>query len=103
MVSEAKQRLAQAAFAGFMRGEEPQPVEMATAVTIDRWEAVVRVDSGRRSLILKGDVTNHPVLGTDRISTSEVVWLDRKLQWARTISRVYRLEGKMIDEEGVEL
>jgi hypothetical protein len=39
------------------------------------------------------------VHGSGEITTSPVIWLDAKSRWVRTRTRLYRLAGKVIDEE----
>lgn len=90
---------ARAAFAAHMRGIEPEPVELATAPVLDMWQAVVEEKEGDRSLVIKGYVTGHPVQGSGDITTSPVIWLDARHRWCRTRTRLYRLDGKVIDEE----
>lgn len=102
-MSIAKRQAMLSAIDSYLRGYEPPPVEIATAPRLDRWEAVVRTIDGKKSLVLKGDVINHPVLGDDRITTSDIVWIDRKCRWARSKNRVYVLDGRMIDDEPLEL
>lgn len=103
-MSETKKQAARAAFESYLRGEQPQEVELATAPSLDIWEVCFcRRDDERRYLILKGEVRGHPSLpDNERIGTSEVIWLDRRSRWARTVNRLYRLEGRIIDE-GIEL
>ncbi|MCX7318829.1 MAG: hypothetical protein NT113_04790 [Hyphomicrobiales bacterium] len=85
-----------------MRGEEPLKVELATSPRLDLWEPVVRTRDGVKSLVLKGSVRGHPSYRDDEdICTSAVLWLDRKHRWARTRGRLYVLEGRAIDMEGI--
>jgi hypothetical protein len=44
-------------------------------------------------MTLVGVATGHPAaLNGCAITTSPIVWLDRRPRWARTRNRVYRLE-----------
>lgn len=83
------------AFETYLTGETPAPAEMAQAPLLGNWRVVVvHLDSaGLRMLpVLVGRVAAHPLLGdTGRLRTSQLIWLDRNRQWARTWNRVYRL------------
>jgi hypothetical protein len=86
-------------FESYLKGEEPSPSELASAPLIENWQArVMRFVSERGSsglaLILVGGVTGHPRLGDTKIRTSQLIWLDRNRNWARTINRVYRLGAR---------
>jgi hypothetical protein len=82
-------------FECYLRGLDPEAVELATAPTLDIWDVCVTTeDDGERCMTLTGVVMGHPTLGDcERIETSALVWLDRKHRWARVTERVYRLEG----------
>lgn len=79
----------------YLKGEAPPPPELASAPRLQGWRAVtvrVRSDDGRLLMVLIGHVSGHPYLADGRtIHTSEVIWLDRNRQWARSWNRVYRL------------
>jgi len=91
-MSEEKLR---ADFESYLRGGEPDVIEMAMAPVLAGWDVVVTTaPNGDRCMILTGSLTGHPSLPVGKFTrTSSVVWLDRKHRWARTRSRVYRLEG----------
>jgi hypothetical protein len=82
-------------FDRYLKGEDPQPIELATAPVLKDWDVcVTRELNGGRCMTLVGGVTGHPrEVNGKTITTSALVWLDRKHRWARTRSRVYRLEG----------
>lgn len=100
---DAKARL-QRAFSSYLSGETPPPPELAQAPLLENWRvAIVHVkgdaDPLRLLAVLAGSVTGHPQLGDTRtIRTSQLIWLDRNRQWARTLNRVYRLGGRAGDE-----
>ena len=69
----------------------PTSDELAAAPSLDLW----RVPIDRRPYpmpVLWGDVSDHPKLGTDMITTSRLIALDRDAGWARSVSRWYRLD-----------
>jgi hypothetical protein len=82
-------------FESYLRGLDPEAAELATAPVLTLWDVcVTREPGGSRCMTLAGIVTGHPTNYDGRnITTSALVWLDRKHRWARTRSRVYRLEG----------
>ena len=91
-------------FESYMKGEEPALLELQRAPALESWRAlfvhVARVDEPRAMLlVLVGSVAGHPSHpdGT-RIHTSQLIWLDRNRQWARTWNRVYRLGARGSDE-----
>lgn len=99
-MSETKEQAVRAAFQGYLRGEQPQEVELVRAPKLDVWEAAVRTKDGAKTLVLKGEVAGHPSYRDgERVTTSPVIWLDRQCRWARTIGRLYKLEGRVIDED----
>lgn len=87
----------QHAFASYLKGEAPSPQELACAPLLQDWRAVILAlmrDEGplHPVLVLVGSVAGHPELGDARsIRTSQLIWLDRNRQWARTWNRIYRL------------
>jgi hypothetical protein len=85
----------------YMKGGEPEPVELATAPVLDLWETHVDTLNGRQIMRLSGMVSGHPVLGSGHMTSSPLRWLDRHWRWARTDTRVYRLEGRKIPVEGI--
>lgn len=106
---EAGARLRRA-FETYLRGETPAPAEIAQAPLLMNWRVVVvHLGSAANPLrmlpVLLGRVAAHPQLGDiERLRTSQLIWLDRNRQWARTWNRVYRLgerAGEEIGGEGV--
>lgn len=97
----------QADFESYLRGEEPPGVELATAPRLDEWEVAITKSPGDGSyrMTLSGVVIGHPTIqnGQRIRSTSPVVWIDRAHRWARTMSRLYRLEGQQIPLDGMKL
>jgi hypothetical protein len=102
------------AFEFYLKGEVPSPLELARAPRLENWRAVIlqlarEGDALRPVLVLSGRVAGHPELGDARaIRTSQLVWLDRHRQWARTWNRVYRLgrpagDATDTEDEGVEV
>jgi hypothetical protein len=81
----------------YLRGEAPPPAELACAPRLHGWRAVIvrgGSNNGRPHLlmVLIGSVTGHPHQADGRrIHTSEVIWLDRHRNWARSWNRLYRL------------
>jgi hypothetical protein len=91
------------AFESYVNGETPSLLEMAQAPLLANWRVLivqVKRDVDPFMLpVLVGIVTGHPQVGDSRtIRTSQLVWLDRNRQWARTWNRVYRL-GERADDE----
>ena len=104
MSVDKKEQAAAAAFRSYLRGEQPPMVELATAPGLDVWSVHVRSWPGDKHprMIIAGEVFGHPDFADGkRIETSEVIWLDRSSEWCRTKNRIYRLEGKVIDMEGL--
>jgi hypothetical protein len=89
--------------ASYLRGKAPPPPELACAPRLQGWRAVIartRSDDGRLRLLmlLVGRVTGHPQIADGRtIHTSEVIWLDRNRNWARSWNRLYRLGASADD------
>jgi len=81
-------------FESYLRGEDPEAVELSMSPILSHWDVrVTREPSGDRCMTLTGSVTGHPnELNGKTITTSALMWLDRKHRWARTRTRVYRLE-----------
>lgn len=68
----------------------PADNDRASAPILDFWRVLI----DRRSHpmpVFWGEVSGHPKLGTDMITTSRLVALDRYAGWARSVSRWYRL------------
>lgn len=86
----------------YMRGGEPQGVELATAPQLDVWDTFVDTVDNKQCIRLSGRVTGHPTLHDgEQIQTSPVYWFDRKNRWARTRTRLYVLDGRKIPLEGI--
>lgn len=95
---------AKAAFRALLRGEKPSQVELSTAPVLDMWSVHVGTFATdmHPKMTIRGEVTGHPKLPDgEKIETSPVVWLDRSMEWCRTRTRIYRLDGKIIDDEGL--
>ncbi|SEO27881.1 hypothetical protein SAMN04489859_10584 [Paracoccus alcaliphilus] len=63
---------------------------LASTPTLDLWRVLI----DRRPypmLVLWGEVSGHPKLGTDMITTSRLIALNRNAGWARSVSRWYKL------------
>lgn len=77
------------------------PVSDKAIVRIENWWVRRMEDGGGRYYCLAADkMTGHPVLGNTRLAhSSPLVWLDEKLGYARTVSRVYRLGQKSMHVE----
>jgi hypothetical protein len=84
-------------FDAYLRGEEPPVVELATAPTLEEWRVNISDTYGEFRLYLTGEVSGHPSIKDGHCSTSAVVWLDPAGNWARTMSRVYRLGRRAED------
>jgi hypothetical protein len=100
---DTKARL-QRAFESYLNGGTPSPPELAQAPLLENWRVtIVHIKRGGDPLrmlpVLVGSVAGHPQLGDSRtIRTSQLIWLDRNRQWARTWNRVYRLGERAGDE-----
>jgi hypothetical protein len=92
-------------FESYLKGEEPSSVELACAPVLENWHATA-IRFGREQglvLVLVGRVTGHPRVGdARRIRTSQLVWLDRNRNWARTWNRIYRLGERASGEPVTE-
>ena len=90
-------------FESYLKGNEPSSIELERAPLLENWRAVIVCFSHREDLgmllVLVGSVVGHPQHpdGT-KIHTSQLIWLDRSRQWARTWNRVYRLGARGNDE-----
>lgn len=93
-------------FESYLKGEGPSPAEIASAPLLESWRAVVvhiKREQAPLSMVqvLVGRVAGHPRLPDARtVRTSQLIWLDRNRQWARTWNRIYRL-GERADDEPV--
>ncbi|MDZ4312091.1 MAG: DUF6634 family protein [Cypionkella sp.] len=77
----------------------PTEADLAAAPTLDNWRPFV---SKRGGVILWGMVSGHPRLSIGPMTTSQLLWICRDEQWARTASRWYRL-GQPFAEFEAEL
>jgi len=76
-------------------------VQLASAPILDLWR--VLIDQRLYPMpVLWGEVTGHPTLGTDMITTSRLVALNLYAGWARSVNRWYRL-GSAFATFGAEL
>lgn len=67
-------------------GSGPTEDELARAPLLLNWHAVARP-----VLALEGLVLDHPLLGAQQITTSQLYWVSDDRTLARTFSRFYRL------------
>ena len=94
-MSADRRKLAIDDLARFMRGQEPPADVQQSAPILDLYRVLIaRTPSGYR-MFLRGVVRGHPRHPDGAsIETTEIVWLDRKHRWARSINRVYLLDGE---------
>ena len=71
----------------------PSDADIAQAPILSDWKAAI---SPGGHIMLWGEVSDHPLLGTTSITTSQLIAIDPEAGWARTASRWYRL-GRSID------
>lgn len=87
-------------------GEIPSAIAMLRAPRLEDWETNVRRVGKEFKLVLYGVVRGHPNHGDGGwVCTSALVWLDRKMRWARSHSRLYVLGppgGGEIPIDGIE-
>jgi hypothetical protein len=76
---------------------QPHAGDLRAAPNLDQW-TVVMTPLGMR---LTGIVSGHPLLGDRRVMTSALWIADPKAQWARTLSRYYRL-GEPSEPEAIQ-
>jgi hypothetical protein len=82
-------------FDTYLRGKEPAEADLAGAPLLKNWEfCITREPSGERCMTLMADVIGPPDIQDKRIETSALVWIDRRFRWARSRSRLYRLESR---------
>ncbi|WP_323715872.1 DUF6634 family protein [Paracoccus aminovorans] len=77
----------------------PSEADLAQAPVLSDWKAAI---SPGGHVMLWGEVTDHPLLGTTSITTSQLIAIDAEAGWARTASRWYRL-GRPLDVLEAEL
>ncbi len=77
----------------------PSEAMLAEAPLLRLWQPLLM----GRDVCLAGEVTGHPQLSVDFITTSPLIALGPKLAWARTMSRFYRLDRylPLIIKEGL--
>ncbi|MGX7743403.1 DUF6634 family protein [Rhodopseudomonas parapalustris] len=95
---ELTDRLRSLAEDGAALGSDPSFVLALLPRTplLDRYAPVIT----SLGLRLAGEVTDHPLLGSRKIITSQLWWVDPNARWARTLSRFYRL-GRPIHRIGI--
>lgn len=87
-ISEAEHQTFRAALLALDAAEAgPDAATLAAAPVLTRWQAILLTPN----LCLAGEVTGHPLLEVDFITTSPLIVLAEDLGWARTLSRFYRL------------
>ena len=74
----------------------PTAEALAAAPTLDLWRPMV---NQRGMPVLWGEVSGHPKLGADLITTSRLLALDRERGWARSANRWYGLGRPFSDFE----
>ena len=74
------------AFRAVIAGPDPEGSDM-DASWLEEWTPVLR----GAQLSLAGNVEGHPALGRTQIDTSPLIHVSEGDQWARTLSRWYRL------------
>jgi hypothetical protein len=93
-------------FKSYLHGEEPSESVLSNAPRLQEWSVAAPSAPAGHRMTLVGLVTGHPYQPDGRtIETSELVWLDRKGRWARTMSRIYALgksTGTEIPIEGID-
>ncbi|WP_128254787.1 DUF6634 family protein [Falsirhodobacter deserti] len=77
----------------------PSEADLAQAPVLSDWKAAISFDG---HVMLWGEVTDHPLLGTASSTTSQLIPIDSEAGWSRTASRWYRL-GRSIDTLAAEL
>ncbi|WP_313352518.1 DUF6634 family protein [Paracoccus sp. (in: a-proteobacteria)] len=77
----------------------PSEADLVQAPVLSDWKAAI---SPSGHIMLWGEVTDHPLLGTASITTSQLIAIDPEAGWARTASRWYRL-CRSIDAFAAEL
>lgn len=77
----------------------PSDADLAQAPVLSDWKAAI---SPGGHVMLWGEVSDHPLLGTASITTSQLIAINPEAGWARTASRWYRL-GRSIDALEAEL
>jgi len=70
----------------------PSEADLEQAPVLSDWKAAI---SPRGHVMLWGEVTDHPLLGTASITTSQLIATDPEAGWARTASHWYRLGRSM--------
>jgi hypothetical protein len=87
----------------YLRGEAPSLPELAKAPQLQSWQPVIADvrttdDRPRLLMVLVGRVSGHPNFIDGRlIRTSELIWLDRNRNWARSWNRLYQLGAAASD------
>jgi len=71
------------------QGHLPTEADLAAAPVLSNW---VLADEPGNLFRLAGMVSGHPLLADGWCTTSIVLVMDPHRKWARTVSRLYRLE-----------
>lgn len=88
MNPEQHRRLAQLLTIISLAEAGPTSDDLAAAPLLDLWRPLATLEG---SVVLWGQVSGHPRLGSTTITTSRLIAFDPKAGWARTLSRWYRL------------
>jgi hypothetical protein len=81
------------AAAEIRNGKLPSPADLAAAPILTHW-ALTEDGSGLPRLV--GVVRGHPLLGSGWCTTSTVLAMAPDATWARTVSRLYRLDEPLL-------
>ena len=77
-------------------GHLPAEADLQAAPLLSGWALVAEPPSLHR---LVGVVSGHPIIADGWCTTSVVLVIDPQRQWARTISRLYRLKQPLEDSK----
>jgi hypothetical protein len=73
-------------------GEPPSALLMLRAPIIENWSTEVRRRGKEFIMVVRGENMRHPEFQDGSpISTSAIMWFDRKCKFVRTTTRVYAL------------
>lgn len=70
----------------------PSAADLTDAPVLINWHPAI---SPRGHVLLWGEVIGHPRLGSDHITTSQLIAINYRLGWARTASRWYRVSDSL--------
>ncbi|MCF1742051.1 DUF6634 family protein [Paradevosia shaoguanensis] len=79
------------------QGHLPTQAELAAAPVLSNW---VLAEEPGNLFRLAGMVSGHPLLADGWCTTSIVLVMDPDRNWARTVSRLYRLEKPLLRNAG---